>query len=734
MKYLQKLLSRENLINYIFIFYLFSIILDLHIFYNSISTLIRVGFITILFLIIYFKYATKKERKLLLIYFFILIIYIGLHLWNASLFSIPFNTVFRYSSEILYFIKMFMNVFLIFIIYKLQYDKDKFYKLISLSAFLISLSIVICNIFKIGYTSYSFEPVTYNIFDWFTIPYIDYAISSSKGYFHLTNQISAILVLYLPIILIKLKEKINLFNIINVILIILSLFILGTRISSYSTFIILIAAFIFYLITSFMQNEKLNYKYGILMVLLLVLSLTLYNVCPLLSRNVLYDNMFNEEVPEKQVEEVTEPIILSDLSIEELKEYINDFNISSNFYNFYYPIEVDREFYENYVSMNTTKINDTRFLELQVIKRVKSLNNNKLDKYLGIGYDRVMNIFNIESDYVMQYYALGILGVILILGVNIVILMYMGFKTIFNMKKYFKYENLMLIFSIFYFLVSSYFTGNILNATSTIIPISFVIGYALSNINKKSLKEDYEYFLGFKTSTKSMEDIEKEIFESKNQVIIYNINPLIIMNFRKNKKVLNEFNQEKFNIPDGNGIVLASKLKSDNIKKSIPGIELVESICQKSIEKKYKIYLYGAKESSVKNTKINLEKKYQNIQIVGYKNGYTKKEEVLKDILKCKPDILFVALGSPLQENFIIENKDKFKDIKIIMPVGGTFDVFSNNIKRAPKIFRKLKLEWLYRMIKEPKRFKQLFILGQFLFLVLFGNFWYNNNELEENL
>ena len=152
----------------------------------------------------------------------------------------------------------------------------------------------------------------------------------------------------------------------------------------------------------------------------------------------------------------------------------------------------------------------------------------------------------------------------------------------------------------------------------------------------------------------------------------------------------------------------------------------MESICENSIKNKYSIYLYGAKEDSVKKSKDNLEKKYKNINIVGYVNGYRNESDVIKDINKSKPDILFVALGTPKQEEFIINNKEKLKNIKIIMPVGGSFDVISGNLKRAPLIFRKLKLEWLYRMLKEPKRFVQVFKLIYFILLVLFRNFWYN--------
>jgi len=729
MNKLKKLFSKEMLINYIFVFYIISIFLDLHIFYNSISTLIRVIIISLIFLTIFIKYANSKERKLILFYLLLNIVYIIFHLLNVSNFNISFYTKYNYIKEILYFIKMFMNIFIIYIVYKLEIDKDKFYKLITISAFLISSSIIITNIFKIGYTSYEFNPVKYNLFDWFKISNIYFYEASSKGYFHLTNQISAVLILYLPLLLIYLKERINIYKIITILFVIISLFMLGTRVSSYSPFIIISVIFIIY-ISSLIVERNTNYKYILLLFFFFLLSFGLYKNCPLLSRNLYYTELFKEsEIEINNAKEKYENIDIKQLSIEEFKESLALYNIDEDFYNTYYKLENDREFYENYINMSTTKINDTRFLELQIIKRVKELNNNKLDNYFGIGYDRVINIFNIEQDYVMQYYAIGIIGCILLLGVNILIILYIYFKTLFNLKRYFTFENLMLMFSSTYFLISTYFTGNVLNSISCIIPISFVLGYALFNINKKENKEEYEYYLGFKTTTKNIDEITNLIFKEKKQTIIFNINPLIINNFYKNKKVRKEFNNENYNIPDGNGIVLVSKLTSNNLNKCIPGIELMEQICKESINKKYTIYLYGAKEDSVVNTKNNLEKEYKNIKIVGYKNGYTNEDDVVKDILNKKPDILFVALGSPKQEEFIINNKKTFKNIKIIMPVGGSFDVLSGNIKRAPQIFRKLKIEWLYRMLKEPKRFKQLLSILKFVLLVLFKNYWYNEEE-----
>ena len=720
--------TKEKLIKIINILFVLSIILDLHIFYNSISTLIRIIFITILFGIIFLLYSNKKEKKLLFFYFILLLIYIILHILSINNFYVPHYSSYSILKELLYFIKMIMNVLIIYIIYKLNYNLKNFKNTLIWSTILIAASIIICNIFEIGYTSYDFESLKYNIFDWTNEKY-SFVELSSKGYFHLTNQISAILALYYGLLLIYLNEKIECKTIGALLLAGTSMIMLGTRVSNYIPMILLVIATFIYLLLTIVKREKINYKFIFILLILFSINCALYQIAPLQLRNAYYDNLFNEKEKTNFKKDESIPIDLSSLTNKNFKKLLENYNIVPEFYNDYYKLEYDREFYEYYISLATSKINDTRFLEEQVIKRVKELNNNKADDYFGIGYDRIMNIFNIESDYTMQYYAIGIIGVILILGVNIGILLWAYFKILFNLYRYLNYKNCMLLISGTFVLVISYFSGNILNAISCIIPISFVMGII---INELSIKEkcDYESYLGFKTTTKNKKEILNNIFEEKEQVILFNINPLIVMNNRKNKTNLETINNEKYNIPDGNGIVLASKLKSGNINEVVPGIEMLESICKESIKNDYTIYLYGSKETSVKNTKDSLEKKYKNIKIVGYSNGYIDEKKVIKAIKKCKPDILFVGLGSPKQENFIINNKKELKNVKIIMPVGGSFDVLGGNINRAPKIWQKLKLEWLYRMIKEPKRFKQLGLIITFMFLVILGNICYNNEEV----
>ena len=155
-------------------------------------------------------------------------------------------------------------------------------------------------------------------------------------------------------------------------------------------------------------------------------------------------------------------------------------------------------------------------------------------------------------------------------------------------------------------------------------------------------------------------------------------------------------------------------------------MDIVDELLKLSEKSNLKVYLYGSKKHVVEETKNKIINKYPNVSICGIQDGYINEKNALKDIKKKKPDVLFVALGSPKQENFILNNKKELKNIRIIMPVGGTFDVISGFTKRAPKIYQKTHLEWLYRMIKEPKRIKQNIGLFKFVYLVIFRNSCYN--------
>lgn len=232
-----------------------------------------------------------------------------------------------------------------------------------------------------------------------------------------------------------------------------------------------------------------------------------------------------------------------------------------------------------------------------------------------------------------------------------------------------------------------------------------------------------EKILGFDVCTYNQEELLENIFKdykNSNQLFIVNINPEIVMRNYKNDETKKIFNSQKYQIPDGFGIVWASKRRKGNIKERIAGIDLMLKICEKSQEYSSNIYLFGSEQEIVQKAKTELEKLYPKIKIIGISNGFCDESKVVEEIEKLGPDILFIGLGSPKQEEFIIKYRDKLKNVKILMPVGGSLDVISKSKKRTPEWMIKRNLEWLYRLIKEPRRaLRQTKIIKYVIYIII---------------
>lgn len=162
-------------------------------------------------------------------------------------------------------------------------------------------------------------------------------------------------------------------------------------------------------------------------------------------------------------------------------------------------------------------------------------------------------------------------------------------------------------------------------------------------------------------------------------------------------------------IADGIGVIKAAKMIDIDIKERIPGVEVSYGLLEYANNHNKSMYLLGASKDVIELTVNKIKKLYPNVNILGYSDGYVQdKDLVFENMKKLSPDIIMVALGVPAQEILIGKH---YKDFSkgIFIGVGGTFDVISGTVKRAPKIFQKLNLEWLYRIAGDKTRMKRFY-------------------------
>ena len=219
---------------------------------------------------------------------------------------------------------------------------------------------------------------------------------------------------------------------------------------------------------------------------------------------------------------------------------------------------------------------------------------------------------------------------------------------------------------------------------------------------KKYLKIIYE------KSEKEYFNLLKEYLENNEKKFIITANPETLTMAETDEEV-SKMLLDKNNsvVPDGIAIVKACKTLDIPVTERIAGVDIAEYLLHEASQLKKKVYLFGSKQEVIDGMKKVIEEKYSGIKLVGATNGYIEdKDKEFENIKKAKPDVIMVALGIPDQETLIYKHLKDFEK-GIFIGVGGSFDVLSGTKKRAPKIFIKLNLEWLYRIMCEPKRLKR---------------------------
>ena len=226
--------------------------------------------------------------------------------------------------------------------------------------------------------------------------------------------------------------------------------------------------------------------------------------------------------------------------------------------------------------------------------------------------------------------------------------------------------------------------------------------------------------LGVKFNNVTMDEavaVCEDFLKGDSGNLIVTPNPEIVMKAKDDEEFKQIINSAELVIPDGIGIIKAGKILKTPLKERVAGYDLICNLLEKHSDGSASFYFWGSKPGFAAEAKEKVEAKYPNIKIVGTHTGYFKPEEeaeIVEEIRQLKPDILLVGIGFPRQEKMIHKYKAE-GFFKIGIGCGGSIDVLAGEVKRAPKLFIKLHLEWFYRLLKEPTRFKRMLVLPQFI-------------------
>ncbi|MCL2402194.1 MAG: WecB/TagA/CpsF family glycosyltransferase [Oscillospiraceae bacterium] len=210
-----------------------------------------------------------------------------------------------------------------------------------------------------------------------------------------------------------------------------------------------------------------------------------------------------------------------------------------------------------------------------------------------------------------------------------------------------------------------------------------------------------------------------EIMDSGEKAYVVTPNPEIVWLCRKDESLREIVNAAGLVLPDGIGVILGASVLGTPLCERIAGIDFAEVLFAEMAMVGKSVYLFGAKPGIAEEAGRRLGEKYPSLIIAGTSDGYFDDDTpIIESINAAKADLLLVCLGSPRQERWMAENLDKL-DVKLMAGLGGSLDVFAGAVKRAPVFFQRFGLEWLYRLIKQPRRIVRMIKLPLFMFCVI---------------
>ncbi|MCG7408007.1 WecB/TagA/CpsF family glycosyltransferase [Paenibacillus sp. ACRRX] len=229
---------------------------------------------------------------------------------------------------------------------------------------------------------------------------------------------------------------------------------------------------------------------------------------------------------------------------------------------------------------------------------------------------------------------------------------------------------------------------------------------------------------GIPFSKLSMQDTVKwltQAIQERRSTHVITANPIMVMAALENANFMKVMKQSDLVVPDGTGVVWAANYVGDPLPERVTGFDLLHQLMTAGQEYRWRVYMLGASPEVIQEAAARLQQQYPAIEIVGYRDGFfgaAEDDQVVEQISSLQPDILFVARGADTQEPWIAKYRDRL-NCTVMMGVGGSFDVISGRSKRAPGWVQSMRIEWLYRLVKEPWRFTRMLALPKFALKVM---------------
>lgn len=461
------------------------------IFVFSPSTILRLLVFAVLFILFILD---KKKFKTTFAFAAVCLGYFVVHHYVAGHSLFYKNETYSIVSELFYILRVAIPLYMIYLVYHYKFEDRKIEKIFYTVAFIFSSIMIVTNLFYIALPAYPYgDTIKGNFFTWFLARNMDITAYelATKGIFNMANQIAGVFVIIFPMLVYYLYTNYSRKKLIVVIMMIISMYMLGTRVSSWGVILVLVVMLLVYLITNFKKWEK---NLIILNILLVIFSSILIYFAPVSIRQFYEgDDLLTGTSEEKaaQKEKLYKKLYNYLENYETVNKKTFDRFIEKNGGILYipvaffevYPIEEDPEFWLNHIKTRTGV--DNRYVENALITYFDGKYGNKKTMLFGHSYTKTFNNgFYLERDFLYQYYALGVVGLVIFFAPYILIEIYAAYVVL-RYRDKFNMKNLTYMFAIALLMASSLMSGNIMDTFIDTIFLAFICGLLLNSLKKE---------------------------------------------------------------------------------------------------------------------------------------------------------------------------------------------------------------------------------------------------------